>query len=167
MAWLAWSLLAFVVAVAGHALLCRLLRRGSTVVKFLAVGLPVGLALLAVLAGQDGLSPQLLAGALVYALLSELYLFLFTLAANSVSLAILRRLVDAPLAPERIAADYDSAAMVERRLDQLQAGGLLVREGSAYRVTPQGAGMARSFARLRHVFRHQAEPGEGEGPPSA
>lgn len=156
MAWLLWSLLALAVAIAGHAVLCRLVRRGSTVKKFLAVGMPVGLALLAVLALRHGAAPQALAGALLYALACELYLFLFTLAANSVSLGILRRLARAPLPEAQIAAEYDAAAMVARRLDQLQAGGLLLRRGDGYEASAQGAGLARSFARLRRVFRHES-----------
>lgn len=158
MAWLFWSLLAFLAAIGLHALLCRLSRGGSTVKKYLAVGMPVGLVLLALLAWTQGLSPQLLAGGLVFALLSELYLFLFTLAANSVTLAILRRLGRAPMDPAGIASEYDSTAMVARRLDQLQAGGLLAFTDQAYRATPQGARLARLFARLRRLFRHEMPP---------
>lgn len=157
MLWLLWSLLAFAVALAAHAAICRLSPQGPAVLRYLAVGLPVGAALLALLVLRQGWSADLLAGALLYALLSELYLFLFTLAANSVSLGVLRRLARAPLSAAEVAADYDSAAMVERRLDQLVAGGLLDHDGAAYRPTARGARMARSFARLRRLFRH--EPG--------
>lgn len=155
MAWLLWALLALLAAVAAHALLCRLVRRGSTVKKFLAVGMPVGLVLLVQLWSGHGAGVQTFAGALVYALACELYLFLFTLAANSVSLGILRRVARGPLSEAGIAAEYDAEAMVERRLDQLQAGGLLVRRGDAWEATAQGAGLARSFARLRRLFRHE------------
>ncbi|MEQ8345859.1 MAG: hypothetical protein RIB84_22035 [Sneathiellaceae bacterium] len=155
MLWLLWSLLAFAAAVAAHALACRLRSGGSAVLRYIAVGMPIGLALLVLLALRHGWSADLLAGALLYALLSELYLFLFTLAANSVGLGILRRLARAPLTEAQVAADYDSAAMVARRLDQLVAGGLLQQDEAAYRPTERGARTARSFARLRRLFRHE------------
>ncbi|MFC3227190.1 hypothetical protein ACFOGJ_08120 [Marinibaculum pumilum] len=158
MAWLAWTLLAFAAALAGHAVLGRLGGRlgagGSAVKRFLLVGGPVGLLLIGGLLAGHGLAVQPIVAALAYGLLCELYLFLFTLAANSVTLGILRRLTDGPLDETQIAKDYDTAAMVDRRLDQLVAGGLLQREDDRYRPTAQGARTARSFARLRRLFRH-------------
>ena len=154
MAWLAWTLLAFAAAMAGHAALGRLRRGGSAVKRFLLVGGPVGLLLVGGMVAGHGLSEQPLVAALAYGLLCELYLFLFTLAANSVTLGILSRLSDGPLDEARIAKDYDTAAMVDRRLDQLVDGGLLQRDGDSYRPTPQGARTARSFAALRRLFRH-------------
>ena len=82
----------FVAAVALHAIWCRLSTRLSVVVKFVLVGGATGLVLIGHLIGIGGLSTGTLAGALVYALACELYIFLFTLILSSVSAIWLRRL---------------------------------------------------------------------------
>jgi len=67
--WLLLSLLAFALAVASHAVLCRLPLRMDFVVKSLFAGAPIGVGLVSVLVIREGLIIETFAAALLYALL--------------------------------------------------------------------------------------------------
>ena len=75
--WGVWVLIYFAVAIAGHAVLCRLPLRGNFVVKFLLVGGLLGVALGAHEVLSHGLAIEAWTALLLYAFACELYIFLF------------------------------------------------------------------------------------------
>ena len=138
-----------------HAAWCRASARPSTVVKFVAVGGLVGLALLGHLFATEGMTHRTLAGLLVYGLASELYIFCFTLIISSVSAIWLRRLYRGGIEEDALAEAYSPTWMVESRLDRLVENGFLVRTDDGYRLTEKGRGLIGTFGRLRAIFKHE------------
>lgn len=143
------ALAALAVAIALHGLLVRLWDGLPRVPGAVLAGLPVGIGLLAVLIRLDAAPSHVAAAALCYGLGIELYVFLFTLIANSVTLGLAMRLGPGG------GVTYDTAAMVERRLEQLRGAGLLEADGAGgWRATAKGERLVATFDRLRRFFRH-------------
>ena len=145
----------FVVALVLHAAWCRVAQRPSTVVKFVAAGGLVGLVLLGHLLATEGPTHRTLAGLLVFALASELYIFSFTLIISSVSAIWLRRLYRGSIETDALAEAYSPSWMVETRLSRLVENGFLARDGDGYRLTEKGRGLIGTFGRLRAIFKHE------------
>jgi DNA-binding HxlR family transcriptional regulator len=155
MTWLFTSI-AFFVAVITHGVLSHLAPRGSAVKRFFLIGALVGLLLIASFAVGNA---RPYGAVLAYALLCELYVFLFTLVANSVSLNIAMRLLqEGPMRANRITEIYSLDDMLERRLEQLVNAKLITRGSDGWRVTADGARIALVFNFMRAVF-HQTKPG--------
>ena len=152
--WLLLSLLAFALAVASHAVLCRLPLRMDFVVKSLFAGAPIGVGLVSVLVIREGLIIETFAAALLYALLIELYIFSFTLVSTSVSVSLLLKLSARELTGEEIDALYSSKSMVESRFEKLVGANFLVRSGNGFSVTGKTRMVLIGFRTLRFFFRH-------------
>jgi hypothetical protein len=148
------SLVAFVVAVLLHAVVCRLTARPSVVVKFVLVGGAVGLALTGWLVTTAGLSVPTLAGVVTFALACELYIFCFTLILTSVSAIWLRRLYRGDIGTATLAEAYSPAWMVDSRLERLAANDFVTRTADGYRLTEKGRSLMQTFGRLRRLFNH-------------
>jgi hypothetical protein len=151
-----WAIPYFLGAVAAHALSARV-PRGNPIVKFVAVGGLGGLGLAGHLVLWTGVSLTAFAGVLAYAFACELYLFLFTLVASSVSVRLLLLLREGDLSAAQIQALYEPSGMVARRIDRLLAADLVTKEGTAYRVTPRGRRLVRLFLTAKGFFRHPQE----------
>jgi hypothetical protein len=102
---------------------------------------------------------QILSSLLVYALICELYLFLFTLTISSVSANLLLALRRKALTEEELEEQYDSRKMVAQRLARLEAVGLLGRSGDTLRPTPSGLRATARWAAFRRFFRHPISGG--------
>jgi hypothetical protein len=87
--WALYVVATFAIAFVLHALLCRLSLQDDSVSKFLVAGSSAGLCLLLTLVGLNGFVLSTWAGLLSYALICELYIFLFTLGGNSRSASLL------------------------------------------------------------------------------
>ena len=150
------AVLYFAAAIVLHAVWCRASSWPSVVVKFVAVGGVVGLALLGHLVASNGfLTTGTLAGLLVFALASELYIFLFRLILCSVTAIWLRRLYRSPIPTSALGDVYSPAWMVESRMERLVENGFLVRDGETYRLTEKGRSLIGTFGRLRAIFKHE------------
>jgi hypothetical protein len=149
------AVLYFAAAVALHAIWSRLSPRPSVVVKFVVVGGVTGLVLLGHLLAVSGLTIGTLAGLLVFALVSELYIFCFTLIISSVSAIWLRRLHRGSIETAALAEAYSPTWMVDTRLDRLVENGFLARDGDGYRLTEKGRSLIGTFGRLRAIFKHE------------
>jgi hypothetical protein len=90
----------------------------------------------------------------VYAFACELYVFLFTLVASSVSASLLMALAAGALTPQEIGALCDEAGMVQMRLERLVDGGLLRVAPAGYAPTRAARVMLAGFRMLRRFFRH-------------
>jgi hypothetical protein len=152
--WLVLALIAFVFTVVIHALIVRVGGPLTIVMRFLAVGMPVGLVLTYVALAMLGLRDESIAAIATYAILCEIYLFLFTLAANGVAVSLLLRLRSGPLKPEAFDTGYAARDMVERRVDQLQAAGFLSVSGGRSSLLPRGRRLVRAFILARAFFGH-------------
>lgn len=141
-------------AVAAHSFLGRLARAGTGVGRFLMVATPLGLALFVHAASRDGLGPTTVAALVVYAFACELYVFLFTLVASSVSASLLMALASGGLTRREISALCDEEGMVRMRLERLVRGGLLRAAPAGYAPTRAARVMLAGFRMLRRFFRH-------------
>jgi hypothetical protein len=144
----------FLAAIALHAALCRLVRRGGAFAKFLLAGSAGGLALSFHAFSRRQVDVETAAGILVYALACEFYIFLFSMVSSSISVSLLLILG----AHRPVLADvetlYSSHGMVTRRLEKLVASGLLSQGDAGYRVTEKGWRLIRILGRLRIFFGH-------------
>ena len=148
------AVLAFVVAVALHAVVCRLPLKLSVVLKYLLVGGLVGLGLAIWLVTTFGIDIPTLAGLVTFALASQIYIFMFTLILSSVSAIWLRRLYRGSIDTETLAEAYSPAWMVDTRLERLADNGFLDRTADGYRLTEKGRGLMQTFGKLRRLFNH-------------
>jgi hypothetical protein len=153
--WALAAVVAFAITVAVHAALGRLPNlKLNMVSRFLAPGLPVGLALLIVLTLRATPPIELIAALLCYALACELYIFTYTMVSSSVTVSLLLRLRHGPADWHQLDADYSDETMVDGRLSKLVANGLIVSTPDGYLPTPRGEALVTSFDRLRRFFRH-------------
>jgi hypothetical protein len=153
--WFVGALLGLIVAVVGHAVVCRVPMPLNVVTRFLLIGGLVGIALVWwLLNGWGVTTPQAWAGAAVYAFCCELYIFLFTFAMSSITANLLTNLSRSEMNDADIEQLYDSRHMVATRLDRLVAVGLVDEGPSGLRLTTAGTRMVRAFDRLRSLFRH-------------
>lgn len=148
------AILAFVVAVAVHAVVCRLPLKLSVVLKYVLVGGLVGLGLAVWLLSTFGLTAPTLAGLVTFALASELYVFFFTLILSSVSAIWLRRLYRGSIDTTALAQAYSPTWMVDTRIERLADNDFLTRTPDGYRLTEKGRSLMRTFGRLRRLFNH-------------
>jgi hypothetical protein len=153
--WFFGALLGLMMAVVGHAVLCRASVPLNGVTRFLLIGGLVGVCLVWWLLHRYGATaPQTWAAAVVYAFCCELYVFLFTFAMSSVTANLLAKLSQRDMTDTDIEQLYDSCHMVATRLDRLVAIGLVDERPAGLRLTIEGARMVRTFRRLRGLFRH-------------
>jgi hypothetical protein len=89
---------------------------------------------------------------LVYGLACELYLFVFTLSAHSVSARLLAVLGSGPRSPIDLERVCDPERMVQTRKAQMLQTGLLAGVPSDYRVTDKGRRVLDTFERLHRFF---------------
>ena len=139
-------------AVLLHGLAMRAPLRLDSVRRFLLIGVPLGVALVAVSLARFGPTLPGIAAILLYALLCELYIFLFTLVLSSVSATILIMLRRGPVQPSALASVYEPREMVKLRLDRLLKNDLVERASGRLAVTEKGERLHRSFTGLRRFF---------------
>lgn len=155
MIWLAGTLLLFVAALLGHALLSRMQMPPNIVLRFLLAGSVVGVGLVWWLYDKYGIAaPQMWGGLLLYAFCCELYVFLFTLVISSISANLLINLFLRDMTDADIADLYDSRHMVAARLDRLVSVGLLDESSEGLKLTKKGVQTVRIANRMKRFFRH-------------
>jgi len=153
--WLFSSLLSFLIALGLHAAAGRLPLISNSVLRFLAVGTAVGLALVAWLfTAYAPLAVEQLTALLVYAFACVLHIFLFASTLSSVSANLLLRLSRQPLLPEDVAQLYSGRRMTEVRLERLIGSGFLSAGPKGLTLTAVGARTVSAYERLRSLFRH-------------
>lgn len=153
----------FSMAICGHAVLNRLVLRGSFVVKYLLWGGVLGIALAGQMLWRHGIALETWAALLLYACVSEFYLFVCALVTSSVSVSLLIALRRGSLARKEIDRLCSPATMVEDRFDWLVANGFLERRHSGYTLTKSGQILVVVFGRLRRFFRLERPVGSSNG----
>ena len=153
--WLVLSLVGFALAVLLHAVFTRMGGSLTIVLSFLGVSIPIVVVIAAVALWMFGVSDESIAAILVYLALCETYIFLFTLAANGVSVSLMMRLRSRSTTADELMKSYSTRAMVERRIDQLAAGGFLTEAGGQIRLLERGEALVRAFAIARGFFKHR------------
>lgn len=150
--WIASGLCAFAAAVLISAIIVRLPGLARPVPIFVLIGGIIGFLFTGYSLWRYGPDATVISSALVYAFFCELYLFLFTLAGNSVSLRLLTEVSTRKLRAADIAAYYQADAMVERRFAQLRTAGLVGGDAGAMILTRQGQLLVGAFKALRAMF---------------
>ena len=154
--WLALSLLGFALTVTLHTVFVRMRGRLTMVASFLCVGIPIGAVITAVAFRLFGISDQSVASVLVYAAFCEVYILLMTFAANSVSASLMIRLRRQPITADELVKSYSTRAMVERRIDQLCAGGFMMEARGQFQLLRRGKLLAQTFVIARSFFKHRS-----------
>jgi hypothetical protein len=152
-----YALACFAQAVFLHGLAMRVPLRVDVVRRFLLVGIPLGIALVAYSLATFGLALHAFTAILLYAFLCELYIFCFTLVLSSVSATMLIMLRRGPVEASSFTSSYDPRGMVKLRLDRLVKNGLIEPRGNRFVVTSKGMQLHQVFAVLRHFFGHELE----------
>ncbi|TKS58084.1 MAG: hypothetical protein EWM73_03641 [Nitrospira sp.] len=150
------ALAAFVLAVLLHGLAMRAPLQLDSVRRFMLIGVPLGVALVTVSLARFGPTLPGIAAILLYALLCELYIFLFTLVLSSVSATMLIMLRRGPVQASALASVYDPQEMVQLRLDRLLRNGFVARASGRFSVTEKGERLHRIFTGLRRFFGHES-----------
>ena len=153
--WLGLAFSGFALAVLLHAIFARMGGSLTIVMSFLTISIPVAVLIASVAFWLFGISDESIAAVLVYLALCETYIFLFTLAANGVSVSLMMRLSSHPRAEDELMKSYSTRAMVERRIDQLRAGGFVTESAGQVRLLERGEALVRAFAVARSLFKHK------------
>jgi hypothetical protein len=153
--WLGLAFSGFALAALLLAIFARMGGSLTIVLGFLFVSIPVAVLIASLALWLFGLSDESIAAILVYLAFCETYIFLFTLAANGVSVSLMMRLGSQPRAADELMKSYSTRAMVERRIDQLQAGGFVTEAGGQVRLLKRGEALVRAFAVARSLFKHK------------
>jgi hypothetical protein len=153
--WLVLSLIGFALAVVLHAVFTRMGGSLTIVLSFLTVSVPLAMAIAAVALWMFAISDESIAAVLVYLALCETYIFLFTLAANGVSVSLMMRLRSRLTTADELMKSYSTRAMVERRIDHLRTGGFLTETQGEIRLLERGKALVRAFALARDFFKHR------------
>jgi len=148
------ALAAFALAVLLHGLAMRVPMTLDSVRRFLMVGIPLGLGLTAFSLSRFGPTLPGFAAILLYAMLSELYMFCFTLVLSSVSATMLILLRQGPVQASALASVYEPREMVKLRLDRLIKTGFIERASGRFCMTRKGERLHLIFTRLRKFFGH-------------
>ena len=149
--WFALSAICFSVAVVTHAAVARWRPEGGRVFQFVVSGALGASLLWALYRIADVPSIERLVGLIAYGFNCELYIFLFTLVASSVSVSILV----ARAAGRESGVTLQPNEMVERRLAMLVSRGFLRRDGEMYELAEKGRTIVAWHGRLRRFFRHE------------
>jgi hypothetical protein len=153
--WFVLALGAFAVAVVFHLVTVRLPLPLSNVVRYVVVGGLVGGLLVLTLLVLYGFSGEAFAGAMMFAFLSELYIFFFTLVISSVSVTLMLHLRERDIDEAEVSRIYDSRGMVTFRLEQMIRNGFATEQNGQYALTPAGRTMVFWFVLLRRIFGHE------------
>ena len=153
--WAALALGAFLVAVICHLIVARLPLPFSIVIRYLLVGGLVGVGLVVLLLTLYGVSGEAFAGTMIFAFLSELYIFFFTLVISSVSVSLMLYLRETPMDEAEISRIFSSQRMVAFRLEQMVRNGFATERDGQYALTASGRQMVYWFVTLRRVFGHE------------
>lgn len=153
--WLAMVSGSILTSLVLHAVACRLPLKSDRVIRFLVPGAGVGLLLMLSTTQRYGLfAIETVAAILVYALLCELYLFLFTMTISSISANLLVRLRSGNMTLSEIEQRYESRKMVRARLDRLEGTGFIRYDGGRILMAGKGVRLLSTFRSLRRFFRH-------------
>ena len=152
--WVILALFYFGFAVAGQTAFGRVWRLNS-VFSYLVPGTLCGMALIVHGFFYYAQESRVLAAALFYALLSELYLFLFTFFRSSVSVALLMTMEPAPLTRGQIDATFCEEDMVKGRIQTMQYEKFIESDGGVYHLTKKGKIMADLFRGCKEFFKIQ------------
>lgn len=152
-----WGILAliyFMATIAGHGLLCRLPLGGNIVVKFILIGSVVSATLAVHEIMLYGIAIETFAALLSYMFICELYIFLFTLVGNSVSVSILLQLSKNSLNESELERVNSDKMMVNERLQKLINVNFLEVRNKKYCLTQQGLLLLKFFRSFKSFFRH-------------
>ena len=152
--WFAAALATFVMAIGTNFVLARSLFPGRAVARFALVGSVFGAGLLGGFSIKYTVGIEPIAGFLLYAVCCELYVFLFTLVLSSVSANIVLRLKQGALDDHQLNNIYDSAHMIELRIDRLLRKKLLSSTDEQMQLTKKGKCFVLAFNFFRMLFRH-------------
>jgi hypothetical protein len=133
--------------------------QANAVTRFVVLGGLTGIGLAVYLVRHTGSPVESAAALLLYAFSCELYLFLVTLARNSVSATLLLLLCSGPMAAGEIGRRLGSAGMVSFRIEGLVATGLLRQTALGYEPTDRGVAVISLFSALKRFFGHERFPG--------
>src|SRR2546426_11440128 len=136
--WMMWAVGYFVMAVAAHGCIPRLVWWKDPVSNFLLVGSLLGLMLIGHMSVVYGFALPTFASIAFYAFACELYMFLFTLVMSSVSAKLLMTLRHTFVSDTDMDEMYSTDGMVERRLERLLGVRLLNRDGGQWKLSPKG-----------------------------
>ena len=143
----------FVISATLYVILSRTVS-GNGILKFVLSGAAVGAALL-MREFAFGSLAGLMASALFYAFLCELFIFFISFVGSSVSVSLLLLLKKSPLSEERIDQLYADEAMVGIRIRKLSETSFLIEDSQGRRLTKKGYVLLWTFRALKKFFKHE------------
>ncbi len=154
--WLSGVLVYFLIAVMAHAVLCRAHVPGNSVTKFLGIGILSGVMLSVQAVYFYGYTVWALSPIFFYALICEVYIFLFTFVGTSVSSSLLFALRRHALSLDEMEKTHPSRQMVRQRVEKLEEEGLIESKNSRLTATNKGRQILRFFHKAQSFFGHDS-----------
>lgn len=129
----------------------------NRIASFIAVAIPLGVALIAYLTATATTIDIVLSLTMLFALLCEIYVFLFTLTLGSISVNLLVLLKDGAMSLVQLRSIYEGDLMTRRRIERLQNTGLILRGKNGWVLTRRGEMVLCAFRQLRTFFLHPGD----------
>lgn len=148
----------FVIVVLVHSILARFKCGRSLVLCFICLVIPMSIVLILLSLHFMGFGEHTITSMLIYFAACELYVFLFTLAANGVSISILDSLHAKKMGLNVLTSKHATDLMVERRIKQLEIGGLLIEENERLQLSKKGKKLVTLFLFFQNFFGHTQKP---------
>src|SRR5262245_1126101 len=155
--WFIGAISAFATAVVIHAVIRRIKRATSNITLTFLIGacLPA-VIFFGWLVARFGCASQTWAGVLVFCFLCQLYVFIITFAMASVTANCLVRLAQNQDPETKLDSVYESANMVDVRIDRLKAINLIMEAPSGLiTLTTLGEKVVHIFVRVKNFFHHR------------
>jgi len=148
---LIYTIVIFFIAVILHGSIQRIIKGLNPVTTFLIVGIPLGCILTLIEIMQYGFSEKSISAISFYMLLSELYIFIFTLVMSSISVNLIFGIGFNKL---KICSDdkQNYKKMVNERLNRLVKNGFLDFKNEEYIITQKGDHYNNLFTVLKNFF---------------
>lgn len=132
----------------------RLTKLRNAMVVFVLLGVPIGLALLAVLARTYAVD-RAVTGVLLYGLICEIWMFIVSSSFSSISANLLLHLRGGAMHSADINRLYDNRAMIGQRVQWLSHIGAAVEINGQMVPTDRGRSIAAAFNRVQRFFDHR------------
>lgn len=153
---IAYTFIFFVISVFLHGVTVKIFKKINIVYLYILIGSLMGILLIFFQYCISTNHIEIISSITLFALLSELYIFVFTLVISSVTVQLLISLTSGPQNLSAIKNDKFYDEMVQLRIARLIKNQFLILINNGLTITNKGLRLIRFFNWLKSVFKHNS-----------
>jgi hypothetical protein len=151
-----YTLIFFFLSVFLHCISIRIFNKINIFYLYIVIGTFTGMALISYQYSASINYIEIISSITLFALLSELYIFIFTLVISSVTVQILISMIAGPQDISTVKNDDLYDEMVQLRVARLIKNQFLILSNDSLIITNRGLRLIRFFNWLKSVFKHNS-----------